>query len=169
VGKMASMEIVPARTKRPPGAPLAGLGGLLALGALACRSTPAAPAPAWRGELEARVNELEQRYRSGNLLGVADLFADDGEIVDASGQRVRGRSELDAYWSAIEEPLDWRLATHTLRGSETIAYQTGTSTLSLRQDGVVQTFVTDFLIVWRREPDGEWRIELDLYWPAEPR
>ncbi len=160
------METRRVRTKRP----LASvLGRLAVLGTLACHSVPDAPAPAWRAELEARTRELETRYRAGNLLGVADLYADDGEIVDASGRRVRGRSELDAYWSSIEEPLDWRLATRTLRGSEHIAYQTGTSTLSLRQDGVVQTFVTDFLVVWRREPDGEWRIELDLYWPSEPR
>lgn len=163
---MASMETVPVRTKPPLAA---ALGGLLVLGALACRSAPPAPPPAWRGELEARTRELETRYRAGNLLGVADLYADDGEIVDASGRRVRGRSELDAYWSAIEEPLDWRLETQALRGSGTIAYQTGTSTLSLRREGVAQTFVTDFLLVWRREPDGEWRIELDLYWPSEPR
>ena len=163
---MASMDTVPVRTKPPLAA---ALGGLLVLGALACHSAPAAPAPAWRGEIEGRVRELEQRYRSGNLLGVADLYTDDGEIVDASGQRVRGRSELDAYWSAIEEPLDWRLVTHTLRGSEAIAYQTGTSTLSMRRDGALQTFVTDFLVVWRREPDGEWKIELDLYWPSATR
>lgn len=163
---MASMDTVPVRTKPPLAA---ALGGLLVLGALACHSAPAAPAPAWRGELEARVRELEQRYRAGNLLGVADLYTDDGEIVDASGRRVRGRSELDAYWSAIEEPLDWRLVTRTLRGSDKIAYQTGTSTLSMRRDGALQTFETDFLVVWRREPDGEWKIELDLYWPSAAR
>jgi len=159
------METERVRTKRPLAVALGGL----VFGTLACRSAPVAPLPAWQGELEARVRELEARYRAGNLLGVADLYADDGEIVDASGRRVRGRTELDAYWSGIEEPLDWRLATHALRGSEHVAYQTGTSTLSLRQEGVPVTYVTDFLVVWRREPDGEWKIELDLYWPSEPR
>jgi ketosteroid isomerase-like protein len=39
----------------------------------------------------------------------------------------------------------------------------------MRRDGNVETIVTEFLVVWRREPDGAWRIELDLYWPAESR
>ena len=157
------METEPVRTKHPLAAVL---GGLLAL---ACRATPVTPLPAWQGEIEARVRELEARYRAGNLLGVADVYADDGELVDGTGQRVRGRAALDAYWSAIEEPLDWRLTTRSLRGSEAIAYQTGTSKLSLRREGAPQTFETDFLLVWRREPDGEWKIELDLYWPLPPR
>jgi ketosteroid isomerase-like protein len=149
------------RAKRP----LALAGLVLA----ACQATPAAPSPAWQVALEARVRELEELYRAGNLLGVADIYADDGELGDARGARVRGRAALDAYWSGIEEPLEWHLVTHALRGSEAVAYQTGTSTLSMRRDGSVETIVTDFLVVWRREPDGAWRIELDLYWPAESR
>jgi ketosteroid isomerase-like protein len=142
---------------------------LAGLALAACQAKPAAPLPAWQVALEARVRELEELYRAGNLLGVADIYADDGELGDARGARVRGRAALDAYWSGIEEPLEWHLVTRALRGSEAIAYQTGTSTLSMRRDGNVETIVTDFLVVWRREPDGAWRIELDLYWPAEPR
>lgn len=145
-------------------------GILLCLALLAACAAPArTPVPAWQAEILARNRDLERAYDSGNLLGVADIYTDDAEIVDGRGERTRGRAEIDAYWSAIEEPLTWHLENRGLRGSEVLAYQLGTSHLSVRRDGRTETFVNDFLVVWRRDPDGLWRIEYDAYWPPEER
>ncbi|NOT29456.1 MAG: nuclear transport factor 2 family protein [Planctomycetes bacterium] len=120
-------------------------------------------------EIEARNRHLEEQFRTGNLLGVADVYADDGVLLDARGERTAGREELDAYWSAIESPVDWRLDIETIRGSDALAYEVGTSHLSTRREGEVTTAVNHFLVLWRREPGGEWRITLDAYWPLPPR
>lgn len=157
------MDTARSRTKPPPLTRLAGL----ALALVACHTPARTPRAPWMDAIEARTRELETLFAAGNLLGVADLYADDAEIVDAEGHRTRGRAELDAYWSGMENPLAWRLETHALRGSEAIAYQLGRSQLSLTSEGVVHTFVSDFLIVWRRAPGGAWQIELDAYWPAQ--
>ena len=143
--------------------------GLLALLVAACRTAGTETRPAWQLALEQRNRELEREFAAGNLLGVADIYADDAVLVDARGQRTRGRDALDAYWSLIEEPLAWRLEMRALRGSETIAYELGRSHLSTRREGAVHTSVSDFLLVWRRDPDGVWRIEYDACWPAEER
>lgn len=134
-----------------------------------CRATAEAPLPAWQAAILARNRELEREFAAGNLLGVADIYADDGVIVDAAGERTRGRVALDAYWSGIEEPLEWRLELRELSGSEAIAYQLGTSRLSTHHEGLVRTSVCDFLLVWRHDPDGAWRIEYDAYWPSTTR
>jgi uncharacterized protein (TIGR02246 family) len=143
---------------------------LLAAFAGACRSPgERKDAPPYVREITALNRRLEQEFESGNLLGVADLYADDGVLIDARGERTAGREEIDAYWSAIESPVDWRLEIAEIRGSEAIAYETGTSHLTTRRDGVLHTSVNDFLVLWRRDPDGAWRIELDAYWPAAKR
>jgi uncharacterized protein (TIGR02246 family) len=116
--------------------------------------------------IEARNRHLEAQFGAGNLLGVADVYTDDAVMVDARGQRTRGREEIDAYWSAIESPVEWRLEIRSIRGSDAVAYELGTSRLSTRRDGELHTSVSQFLLVWRHEPDGEWRIELDAFWPA---
>jgi ketosteroid isomerase-like protein len=153
---------------QPKSGELVGLAAGAALLALVagCRTTSEAPLPAWQAAILAKNSELEREFAAGNLLGVADVYADDAEIVDGHGERTRGRAAIDAYWSAIEEPLEWRLENQRLRGSEVLAYQLGTSRLSVRRAGATETFVSDFLIVWRHDPDGAWRIEYDAYWPS---
>jgi ketosteroid isomerase-like protein len=143
---------------------------VLLLGALAaCRTPSGADAPAFHAEILARTRHLEQQFRSGDLLGVADVYADDAVLVDPRGERTVGRAEIDAYWSALEEPVDWRLDVREIGGSDVIAYELGTSHLTTRREGALQVSVVDFLVVWRREPgpSGAWMIELDAYWPAE--
>jgi ketosteroid isomerase-like protein len=142
-------------------------GVVLLLGILAaCRAPSGAAPPAFHAEILARTRHLEQQFRSGNLLGVADVYADDAVLVDPRGERTSGRAEIDAYWSAIEEPVDWRLEVREIGGSDAIAYGLGTSHLTTRRGGELQVSVVDVLVVWRREPSGAWVIELDAYWPA---
>ena len=139
---------------------------LLAL-APACR-TVRPEKPPYAHEIEERNRHLEQQFRDGNLLGVADLYADDAEIVDAQGNRVRGRDDIDAYWTGIEAPLEWRLEIRHIVGSDTLAYELGRSHLTTLRDGERRTAVADFLVLWRREADGAWKIAYDAYWPVQP-
>jgi uncharacterized protein (TIGR02246 family) len=102
----------------------------------------------------------------GNLLGVADLFADDAVLIDARGERTAGRDEIDRYWTSIEDPVDWRIEIRRIRGSDAVAYEIGRSFLTTRRGGKLETSVSDFLVLWRREGGGAWRIELDVSWPV---
>lgn len=146
------------------------LGAVLALGCvLASCLAPEQETPAHVREIEALNRHLEEQFRASNLLGVADVYADDGVLLDARGQRTAGREEIDAYWSAFENPVDWRIEIKKIRGSEEIAYEVGTSFLTTRREGVLVTAVSDFLLLWRHTPEGGWRIELDASWPRETR
>lgn len=154
--------------KRLHGARLrAGLLALLAgvLACAACKTTHARKAP-YVLEIEERNRHMEQQFRDGNLLGVADLYADDAVLLDSRGERITGRDEIDAYWTAIESPVDWKLEIRRIYGSDTLAYELGRSHLSTLRDGMPHTSVVDFLVLWRREKSGEWKIELDAYWPV---
>jgi uncharacterized protein (TIGR02246 family) len=157
------MDGVPARAKRGRAWLFASVLLLLA----SCRSSPERQAPTFEAEIEAQNRHLEEQFRAGNLLGVADVFADDGVLIDGRGVRTAGREEIDAFWSAIESPVDWRIEIRAIRGSDALAYELATSRLTTRRDGTVATTVSDVLILWRREPDGAWRIALDAFWPRK--
>jgi ketosteroid isomerase-like protein len=144
--------------------------GLALLGALAaCTSLRIPPAPTLSSEIEEQNRRLEELFRAGDLLGVADLYADDAMLIDERGRRTLGREEIDAFWSAIESPLEWRLEIRSLHGSEALAYELGTSYLTTRQNGERSESASHFLLLWRREPGGPWRIQLDAHWPLEKR
>ena len=139
---------------------------VLVLGLLgACRGPRAVEKSALRLAIEAENQRLVERFRAGDLLGVADTYADEAVIYDLTGARTTGREDIDALWSAIESPVAWRLEPRTIRGSEALAYESGTARMTTRQGDALVTVVTDFLWVWRREPSGAWRILLDAQWP----
>jgi len=107
---------------------------------------------------------LEERFRSGDMLGVADFYAEDAVLFAPGGQRYRGRKQIDAYWSKITEPVDWELEIHTIEGNEDIVLERGTSKLQARYAGELQTSVVEFAFLWRKDPKLGWQIWLDAFW-----
>jgi len=151
--------------RRAPGSTPLGL-CLLALATLAgCRGAGARQGT-FVAQIEQRNRQMELAFGAGNLLGVADVYADDAWLLPPEGGRIQGRAEIDQHWSAIGDPLDWRLVSHDIEGSELQAYELGRSDLTVRRDGVVQRSVTEFLWLWRRGTDGTWRIAMEAWWPA---
>ena len=156
------MRRAPAKERNGGIAPLV-LASLALLGA--CRGPAAVEKSALRLAIEAENQRLVDRFRAGDLLGVADTYADDAEIYDAAGTRTAGREEIDALWTAIESPVAWRLEARTIRGNEALVYESGTSRMTTRQADALVTTLTDFLFVWRRDDAGTWRLLLDAQWP----
>src|SRR6185436_2906195 len=119
------------RSSAKPGSARGALALGLALIALlsACSNLGVRAAPSLGAEIRALNHHLEEQFRTGNLLGVADLYADDAVLIDERGQRTTGREEIDAYWSAIESPVEWQLEIRSIHGSDEVAYELGTSTL----------------------------------------
>ena len=153
----------------------------------ACADTP---------EYEAAILEqtegMEAAWRSGDKLGVAAYYADDGYIINPEGIEAQGRAQVDAYWRDFRgTPVDWQLTNYALSPdfadieaqerwaavgddirhwtADDIAlpadpvYQLGQSLLVReRVDGRVDTSTVDFLIVWKQVED-DWRIYVDTY------
>jgi len=107
---------------------------------------------------------LEERFRSGDMLGVADFYAEDAVLFAPGGQRYRGRKQIDAYWSNITEPVDWELEIRSIEGNEDIILERGTSKLQARYAGELRTSVVEFAFLWRKDPKTGWQIWLDAFW-----
>ena len=138
--------------------------GLLS-GCLAARE----PDAVLRAEIRNATRRLEERFRGGDLLGVADAYADDALLMGPGGLRVAGREAIDAYWSRIQEPVDWRIDIHEIGGGGDLAYELGTSHLTTVRDGELHTSVVDFVVLWKRAKTASWRIAVDAYWaPVAP-
>ncbi len=158
-----------ARARAPVLATLPALAVLVGAGlpALAgCRALHGR-APPFAREIEAENRRLEQLFREGDLLGIADVYADDALLFGSGGMRIEGRTEIDEYWSDVAQPLEWRLEIEELGGSEQLAWELGTSRLTVRVDGQPRTSAADFLVLWRRDSTGAWRILSHVWWERE--
>jgi ketosteroid isomerase-like protein len=150
--------IRPRRLPERPGR-IAPLLVALALLGGACR-TSAVP----RQKITDATRLIEERFRAGDMLGVADFYSEEAILFAPGGRRFRGRKEIDDYWSNILEPVDWELKIHSIEGNRDMAFERGTSILSARYGGELRTSTVEFAFLWRREEDGAWRIQLDAFW-----
>ena len=125
------------------------------------RTTEASAGLATR--IEARSRRLEERFRAGDMLGVANVYADDGVLL-LGDERVEGREAVDAHWSKMVDPVDWRLEIFEIGGSEELAYERGRSHFTRRREGVERTTVTEYLRIWKKDAAGDWRIAVDASW-----
>ena len=119
----------------------------------------------------AAINEFNRLYlkaiNDGDIDSLENLTTD-GHIMIASGRpplvgksanidamrRAFGMFEIDEAWAPVETVIDVDLA-----------YQRGTFTVTAtpKADGVSNTVTGNFLRIYRRQPDGSWRMVRDMF------
>lgn len=106
--------------------------------------------------------QLEDAFNANDMAKVAAFYAGDAEIVYDNGYTVKGRAALDNYWISLKDKgRGWKLTVVDVGGAGEFVYQLGTSDLKyLRQDKETQS-VTNFVLLWRRQSDGGYKIFRD--------
>lgn len=126
--------------------------------------TAGAPVPdSTREQIEALNRQMMQTFKRGDMLGVARFYADDATIFSYRGQKIQGRQAVDRYWAGIKNGKDWKLEVVEVGGQGVAIYQIGKSSLTTVRDGKESTYVCDFVVIWKRQPDGAYKIYVDIY------
>ena len=107
---------------------------------------------------------MEEALRKGDLQGVANFYADDGVLVGPNGYRVAGRKAIDAYWTKLQNPKDWRLEVLSVEGDKGVIVQRGRSRLVVAPGGQERISVVEFVLIWHQQKDGTYKIAMDAYW-----
>jgi uncharacterized protein (TIGR02246 family) len=116
-----------------------------------------------RQEIDSLNRAMEQAFAKGDMAAVAKFYADDAKLMGPRGSDVSGRAAIDRYWLGIQGAKSWKLEVLDVGGDRTTAYQVGRSTLVTTRAGADQTTVSRFVVIWKRQPDGRFRIALDFY------
>lgn len=109
-----------------------------------------------------------EAFNKGDMLGVAHIYADDAMIIFPNyqakqGRKIQGRVAIDKYWLAIGKPKSWSLEVFEVGGTKDAIWVLGKSTLTEEYDGKDHTYVGDFVVIWKRQKDGSYRIHTDIY------
>ena len=132
--------------------------GLMTLGG---NSLNAQAADALRREVEQLNREMSEAAEKGDLKKAASYYADDAEVRQGRNVVARGRAQLDRYFTSIQNLKSWKLEVFDVSGTRDVVYQAGRSTLV--SGSPERTSTVEFLVVWKRQPDGKLRIHLDYY------
>jgi ketosteroid isomerase-like protein len=102
-------------------------------------------------------------FKKGDMLAVARGYADDATIYFPRGKKVHGRKAIDRYWQGVKGAKDWELETLEVGGTRDAIYEVGKSTLITVVDGKESTYVCDYVVIWKRQPDGAYRTHTDIF------
>lgn len=134
---------------------------------------PASPGPddadAVRREIERHNASAIRAYATGDADALAALFAEDGWQMPPNNPPLIGREAVRGFW---REALKWGRWDFTLRVqnvavSGPLAVERGTYVLGFTAGAAAPPGMASFedrgnyLVHWRREGDGEWRIAAD--------
>jgi ketosteroid isomerase-like protein len=135
--------------------------------AAADRPAASAAGPADLAQIRKEIEELNRRmvetFKSGNVEGVAEFYTDDASIFYPRGKQLRGRYGVRGYWQNIEGGKDWKLEVLEVGGGEETIYEIGKSTFTSVVKGVESTYICNFVMIWKRQPGGGYKIYVDIY------
>lgn len=129
------------------------------------------PAQAADAEVRAAIAagnaEFARALVAGDAHAAAAVFTADGEVIPTARRGfIKGREEIAAYNAsrlATRRYLDLVLTTVDVEVSGDLAWETGTNSITVQQGEAAPVTLTGrYLVVWKREQDGRWRIRVDL-------
>ena len=106
--------------------------------------------------------QMEDAFNANDMRKVAAFYCDDAEIVYDNGYTVKGRTNLDDYWASLKDKgRGWKLTVVEVGGHGDILFQLGKSDLK-HMDGAKETnSITNFIVLWKKQPDGSYKIFRD--------
>ena len=134
---------------------------------------PAAKAPASAEPLLAADRAFDSTVAATRLEGWVGFFADSGRQTDRHGAFVIGhdaiRAHMERFLSDTTLTLRWQPDHARISDDGTLGYTMGLAQITRRQgDSSVVIDHTRYLTVWRRQPDGGWKVDADIGTSVEP-
>lgn len=131
---------------------------LIALSLQTAGPLPSVPLPA---ELERVLRDYETAWRARDAKALANLFAEDGFVLQGGRPAVRGRSEIEKAYTGAGGPLALRAIAFATEGN--VGYIIGGFS---RAEG--QPDSGKFTLTLRKGRDGRWLIMSDMDNPNQP-
>jgi ketosteroid isomerase-like protein len=98
-----------------------------------------------------------------NMLGVAGYYSDDAKIVSGRNE-FAGRGQINQYWLRLKgRGRSWKLITKSIEINKDIVFHDGVSVIRFMQNGKELESRNRFLLVWKKQKDGTWKISKDYY------
>ena len=147
---------------------------LLVLSAGACAPQEEAAAPdaaidesAIRDTIEAREREWSAAFRAGDAMGVANMYTEDGAQVEPAGEWRRGREAIAASMKAQLDTLNVTMREDVpeeiiVAGDYVIEIGQYKHTATTKVGNNPVSSSGRYMVVWRKDSDGQWRIHRDI-------
>jgi uncharacterized protein (TIGR02246 family) len=138
---------------------------ILAVAALPILVATMASAQTVEDELRAAEDQWQELWAAQDVQGLAALYAEDGMRLPPDASRVVGRDAIEAMFkdefAAGLENL--QLEATDIGHDGNIGWVVGNSTIEFPMGDTMGTGTGNYVVVYRKEADGVWRIVIDTW------
>ena len=97
------------------------------------------------------------------------MYTEDAGLLEAGSEPLQGRAKLLELAKSMQPMSSVVISPSRTEGDGTIAYMYGrASWVNGRPPQTVSTSQVHLVIVWRKEPDGQWRVAQEALVPDKP-
>lgn len=108
-------------------------------------------------------------FRQSDAAALAEVFNEDGALLGANGKVTRGRERIESAMAEIMAgmgPTETTIESDNLWLVEDTAYESGSYSYTFTpKDKTTQTSAGRYVVLWRRDRDGRWKIQFDIGLP----
>ena len=147
--------------------PRRALGLLVVVVLCACRTEDRTDPAAVRRVIDSLNTKLEGWYAAGQIDSVASVFAEDARQLLPNHAPLIGRDSIRSFWGDAVQAgrFEFDLRTADVVAADSLAVERGSFTLKFTAGaGAPMPSFEDegnYVVVWRRERDGRWRVVWD--------
>ena len=115
-----------------------------------------------------------EAYNRGDPAAAAGFYTEDAKILANNMEMVSGRQAIQEFWKTAMEMgvKKMNLETVEVGYDGNLAYERGVSIVDIEPKGEqARTEKGKYLIVLKRQPDGSWKVAVDIWnsdSPAQP-
>ena len=107
-----------------------------------------------------------EAYNRGDAAAAADFYTEDAKVLPANMEMVSGKQAIREFWRTAMEMGVKRMNLETVEvGYDgNLAYERGVSIVNIEPKGEqARTEKGKYLIVLKRQPDGSWKVAVDIW------
>lgn len=122
--------------------------------------------------IEAANARFSEAFARGDASALAAMYTPDAIAFPPGSEMVRGNEAIASFWKTSRDGgvRSATLTTIDVGRSGDVAYEVGTVSLEVQAEGKEPTTATaKYVVVWKRQPDGSWKLHRDIWNDLAPK
>jgi uncharacterized protein (TIGR02246 family) len=119
-----------------------------------------------REAIEQVNSQFVEAYKAGDAATIASLYTDTAKMLPPDATEIAGQDAIQNLWQSwIDDGLkDLTLEAIEVESSGDLAYEIGQFSLQApAENDAMVTATGNYVVVWKRGGDGNWRLHVDTW------
>ena len=119
-----------------------------------------------RAAIEEANTQFSHAFERGDAKALGVMYTTDAIAFPPDSEMVRGNEAIGEFWKNTRNSgvKSATLNTIDVGRSGDVAYEVGTVSLTIQREGKeTTTEMAKYLVVWKRQPDGSWKLHRDIW------